>query len=75
MANALKTTGDLRTFLLTAMTEVKAGTMKREDASTITKMAQQTTENLYAELKAKKLSVEAGEVVSPLGQLNLGGAQ
>jgi hypothetical protein len=72
MTTALKTTGDLRTFLLDTMVAVKSGSMKREDASTITKLAQQTTENLYAELKAKKLAMEASEPTAQLGTLNLG---
>lgn len=68
----IRSTGELRAFLLDVMVGVKAGTVEVSKASSITKLAQQTTENLYAELKAKRLAIESEQPSVELGQLQLG---
>ena len=68
----MKTTGDLREFLMEVMTGLRNGSMEEDRARVITKVAQQVTESLYSELKNKKLAMEAGEQVFALGTLHVG---
>lgn len=66
------TSGDLRSFLLDVMVGVRDGTVEVQKASVITKLAQQTTENMYAELKARKMALDAGQTADNVGGLVLG---
>ena len=71
MSNSIRNAGHLRAFLLDTMSEVRAGTLKVEQASVIQKLAAQVNENLYAEAKVSKLQKDAGFAVPELGELPL----
>lgn len=68
----IRTSGDLREFLCSAINSVANGTMETNKARDITKLAAQVTENLYAEAKIAKLQIDLGAEASKFGQMNLG---
>lgn len=68
----VKTAGQLRDFILSAMEEVKAGKLTPERASIAIKGAAQINESIYAELKTKQVSKALGDAVHAFGQLPLG---
>jgi hypothetical protein len=61
--------GQLRKFLVTAMEQLRDGTMKVEDAAQLTKIAAQVNESFYSEVKVGRLRAEVGEAMPKLGQL------
>lgn len=65
----MKTTGDLRQFLATAIMDVKNGNMDSDTARNITKMAAQITESFYSEVKVAQTMKELGRVVKDFGDL------
>ena len=69
----IKTTGELRQFLAKTMIEVKEGSIDIDKARNITKLAGQITESFYAEVKIAKTRVEAGEALTALGDMKIGG--
>ncbi len=69
---AIRTTGELREFLVQAMQDVRAGKMKPDDASRLTKIAAQVNESFYSEVKIAKTNREAGLAVAVLGHLPIG---
>ncbi len=71
--NKIKTTGELRDFLATMMLGVKNGDLDLDKARNITKLAGQITESFYAEVKVAKVRAEAGEVLTGLGAMRIGG--
>lgn len=68
----IQSTQQFRQFLLDAITATSKGDMKPEAAARITKLAAQVNENMYAELKAKKVLKELGEVAPGFGDLRIG---
>lgn len=69
MGKQIKTTGDLREFLVLMMLGVKNGDVEPDRARNITKMAAQVNESFYSEIKIAKVQVEAGKTASTLGKL------
>jgi len=69
MANAIKTTGQLREFLTEIMLGVHDGSVDTERARNITKTAAQINESFYSEIKIAKTRFEAGKEASDLGLL------
>jgi len=65
----VKTTSQLREFLLETMEGVKNGKLAYEKASVIIKGASQVNESIYAELKAKSLAKDMGDKRYDLGKL------
>lgn len=57
------------------MIEVKEGRIDIDKARNITKLAGQVTESFYAEVKIAKTRVEAGEVLTALGDMKIGSEQ
>jgi hypothetical protein len=68
----IKTTGELRQFLVDMMVGVKNGHLDLDQAGRITKLAAQVNENLYAEVKIAKIKTDMGEKMPTLGNLQLG---
>lgn len=68
----IKTTGELRTFLVDMMVGVKNGHLDLDAAGRITKLAAQVNENFYAEVKVAKIRADAGEKMRDLGMLPIG---
>ena len=75
MSAKIKTTGELRDFLVSMMIGVKNGDLDAERARNITKMAAQVNESFYSEIKIAKVQMEAGQVVTDLGKLRLGSSE
>lgn len=69
---SIKTTGQLRDFLVTMMIGVKNGDLSEDRASRITKLAQQVNESMYAEIKTARVRHEFGEAVVKLGEMPIG---
>lgn len=69
MSSKLKTTGQLREFLVEMMVGVKNGILDTEKARNVTKMAAQINESFYSEIKIARVQREAGIAVSDLGDL------
>lgn len=69
---SIRNSGQLRQFLLDTMQEVKAGKVRAEVASQITKMAAQVNESVYSEVKVARTAKEMGRVASAHGKLELG---
>ena len=69
--SSVKTAGQLRAFLLSAMEEVKAGKLTIERATIAIKGAAQVNESIYAELKAKSLAKQLGEAQHVFGKMPL----
>ena len=68
----IKTTGDLRKFLIDMMVGVKGGHLDLDKASRITKLAGQVNENLYAEIKIARIRQEMnGEKMAGLGEMKV----
>ncbi len=65
----IKTTGELRTFLAEALTDVRSGKLGLDEASRITKLASQINESFYSEIKVAKIRADAGEQMVKLGCL------
>lgn len=65
----IKTTGDLREFLVMMMLGVKNGDIDYQDANTINKLASQVNESFYAEIKTAKVRAEAGEQMPKMGDM------
>ena len=68
----IRSTGQVREFLMDMMVGVKNGHVDLDSASRITKLAAQITENLYAEVKVGKLHIDAGGSMALIGDLHLG---
>lgn len=67
--SSIKTSGQLREFLVNMMIGVKDGNVKLDEASRITKLAAQINESFYSEIKIAKVMMEAGKTVADLGTL------
>ena len=70
---AIKTTGDLRTFLTNMMIGVRDGDIKTDKASVIIKAAAQVNESFYSEVKVANTIKAAGGVASSMGNLPIAG--
>jgi hypothetical protein len=68
----IRTTGDLRAFLVNLMVQVKTGFMPVDRASQITKIAAQVNESFYSEIKISRIHHENGVQTTKLGQLMIG---
>lgn len=68
----VETAGDLRQFLCNMIVGIKSGDLEIGKAAQITKMAEQVTNSLYAEIKLQQMAVVTGSVVEKIGTLNLG---
>lgn len=75
MAAKLKTTGQLREFLVDMAIGVKNGVLDLDKASRITKLAAQINESFYSEIKIARIQREAGMAAADLGELKIGGKQ
>ena len=71
MRGEIKTTGQLREFLVLAMEDVKAGMLDPDKASRITKLAGQVNESFYAEVKTARIRQGFGEEISKLGEMKI----
>ena len=69
----ITTTGDLRTFLVEVMLDVRSGKTDPDNARSIVKLAGQVNESIYAELKNKKMLMDAKEPSPDFGRLKVGG--
>lgn len=67
----IRTSGQLRKFMLDAMQGLKDGTMEVEKARNLTKMVAQINESIYSEIKVYKVQLEAGMELGKMGDLNL----
>lgn len=65
----IKTTGDLREFLASAINSVANGTMDTDKARNITKLAAQINESFYSEIKIAKVQIEMDKPTAELGTL------
>lgn len=68
----IKSTGELRQFLVDMMINVKAGILAIDRAAIITKMAGQVNESFYSEIKVARVQKEAGIKAAALGALVIG---
>lgn len=66
---AIKTTGQLREFLVDLLVGIKNGHVAVDKASNITKMAAQVNESFYSEIKIARVNKELGLVPAKLGDL------
>lgn len=69
MATNIKTTGDLREFLVNSMLGLKNGQMDFQTATGVMKLASQVNESFYSEIKIAKFRTEASLKVADLGKL------
>ena len=69
MATKIKTTGELREFLVNMLIGVRNGDLEPDRARNITKMAAQVNESFYSEIKIAKIQIEAGQQAQDLGML------
>ena len=67
----IKTSGQLREFLVNMMKGVKNGQLAEDKARNIVKMASQVHESFYSEIKIAKTRKEMGLAISDLGALPL----
>ena len=72
LEEAITTCGDLRTFLINLMMDVKNETIDADKASRIAKVAAQVNENLYAEIKTARLMLDTGKESFIVGNLPIG---
>ena len=72
MSAKIKTTGELRDFLVNMMVGVKNGDLDLDKASRITKLAGQVNESFYAEIKVAQVRASAGEQMKALGEMAIG---
>lgn len=75
MSGKIKTTGELRDFLVDMILGVKSGDIDLDKASRITKLAGQINESFYAEIKIAKVRAEAGAVMTDIGAMPIGLSQ
>lgn len=68
----IRTTGELREFLVNMMTGVKDGDLPVDKASQITKLAGQVNESIYAEIKATRLAIDAKREYGEMGTMDIG---
>ena len=68
----IKTTGQMRDFLVNMMLGVKNGHLDPDRASRITKLAAQINESMYAEIKTARVRTEAGEAMPKIGEMKIG---
>jgi hypothetical protein len=69
MAKQIKTTGELREFLVSMIIGVKDGDLDLDKARNITKLAAQINESFYSEVKIAKAAIEMGNAAAELGTL------
>jgi hypothetical protein len=69
MPGKIRTTGELREFLVGMMIGVKNGDVKVDEAARITKLAAQIHESFYSEIKIAKVQIESGQSAASLGNL------
>lgn len=72
MSATIKTTGQLREFLVNMMLGVKNGQLDLDKASRVTKLAAQINESMYAEIKTARIRSEAGEAMPKIGDMPVG---
>lgn len=78
MENQSPTHGDLRTTLFGQLKLATEGKVSRDDGKTIIGLANQISNNLNTELKARELEIRLGttaEQIGRLGELAIGVAQ
>ena len=63
----MNTTGDLREYLCTAITDIVNGDLDLDKAREITKLSGQVNNSLHAEIKAIRLQIDLSREVSELG--------
>jgi len=67
----IKTTGDVRRRLISLMSEIEKGEIELDKATSITKVAAQVNESIYAEIKVARLQLDAGKQKSEFGKLKI----
>lgn len=78
MENQSPTHGELRTTLFSQLKLATEGKVSRDDGKTIIGLANQISNNLNTELKARELEIRLGttaEQIGRLGELAIGVAQ
>lgn len=71
----IKTTGQLREYLLKALTEVGSGTLATDKAHSISKLANAINTNIGEELRSMKTALDLGikvKKINEFGTLELG---
>jgi hypothetical protein len=71
LVNTIKTTGELRRFLVATIEAIREGTIDVETASQISKMAAQVNESFYSEIKLARTKSEMRLRVDSFGELNI----
>lgn len=66
---SIKTTGQLREFMVQMMLGLKNGDVDYQDANALQKMASQINESFYAEIKIAKMQHEFGDKPAAMGEL------
>ena len=69
MASKQPTHGDLRSTLFDQLKLATQGKISRDDGKTIIGLANQISNNLNTELKARELEIRLGNTVENLGKL------
>lgn len=72
MNSGIKTTGQLRTMLATALKGVMNGDLEIHKAEAIHKLAKNISESLYSETKIAMFRNEVGQTIEKFGELSLG---
>ena len=72
LAAKIETAGDLRQFLCNMIVGIKTGDLEISKATQITKMAEQVTNSLYAEIKLQQMAIITGVAAEKIGALHLG---
>jgi hypothetical protein len=72
MSQTIKTTGDLREFLVGMMTNIQDGLIDVEKAGAIIRAAQQINESFYSEIKTRHFQRQFGAKAHDLGHLPIG---
>ena len=67
----IKSSGQLRQFLLDSIDKLSKGEMSTDEARNIVKISGQINDNLYAEVKVLKTKIELGQETDKFGNLNL----
>lgn len=69
MATVIRTTGELREFLVQAIIDVRAGTLDPEKAKNITRLASQVNDSFFSEIKCALVRKSLGQQNTEIGDL------
>lgn len=72
MQKGIETTGQLRSLLAKAASDVLSGELDIEKASALHKLTKNITESLYCEVKTAVFQNDMGVTIGKLGSLGIG---